>query len=247
MSGIYPLATWLPNKTAFWPGTFGFGALVMHVAEDNSRKDGDRYLASTPTKSAHFFVNRDGSVKQYVSVMDSAWANGLSPLGGGKWESPEGSTVVPKWAWIRPNVNPNHYTVSMEHQGNAADVWTAAEFESTVNIMKWLAPIKGVLWWVPGQNVIGHCDISPVDRPNCPGPHCDLRALALAANARRMIVTADIPVYEVPAVNPTRVALHGAALLRAGAEVIIDMGYPNGMVHLADGLGFVELVKLKNV
>lgn len=238
--GWFPGATPRLNKTARWIGNTGFGALVMHIAADNSRKDGDLYLAATPTKSAHLFVNKDGSAKQYVSIHDSAWANGLTPLSGGGWVSPEGSIVKPSWRYLRPGQNPNHYTVSMEHQGNPADPWTPAMFTTTVAIMKWLAPLKGVAWWIPGQNLIGHSDISPLDRPRCPGPHCNFQALALAANARRMVAIVDLPIYEVPAVNPKRVALAGAAMLRAGVECIIDMGYANGMAHLADGIGFVE-------
>jgi N-acetyl-anhydromuramyl-L-alanine amidase AmpD len=246
ITGYYPLAIQRRNLRAYWPGNFGFGALVMHIAADNSRKDGDLYLATTPTKSAHFFVNRDGSAKQYVSVNDSAWANGLSPSGAG-WISPEGHAVKPRWPGLRAKVNPNHYTVSMEHQGNPADSWSSEMFDATVAIMKWLAPIKGVAWWEAGKNLIGHSDISPIDRPNCPGPHCNLQALALAANARRMVAITDVPIYETPAINPLRVALAGAALLRTGTECMIDMGYSNGMVHLADGLGFVEGSKLRGL
>jgi N-acetyl-anhydromuramyl-L-alanine amidase AmpD len=245
--GWFPGAMELENKVARWVGNTGFGALVMHIAGDHSRHNGDAYLAGTKDKSAHFFVNRDGSAKQYVSVFDSAWANGITPVAGGRWVSPEGHIVTPRWHWLRPGQNPNHYTVSMEHQGDPGDAWTSAEFDTTVNIMRWLAPRKGVAWWIVGQNLIGHSDLSPVDRPNCPGLHCDFKALALAANARRMVATVDATIYEVPAVNPTRVALHGGAVLRAGYECIIDMGYSNGMVHLADGLGFVEGSKLRLV
>ncbi len=243
--GWFPQATPRRNTHAYWAGNRGFGALVMHIAADNSRKCGDDYLGSTPTKSAHLFVNKDGSVKQFVSVNDSAWANGLSYISPGKWLSPEGNKVRPRWAGLRPPVNPNWYTVSMEHQGNPGDAWTGPMFATTVAVMKWLAPLKGVAWWVPGINLVGHSDISPIDRPNCPGPHCNMQALALAANARRMVAITDAPIYEVPTINPTRVALHGAALLRAGTECMIDMGYPNGMAHLADGLGFVQLAKLR--
>jgi N-acetyl-anhydromuramyl-L-alanine amidase AmpD len=246
ISGFYPQAIQRRNLRAYWPGMLGFGALVMHIAQDNSRKDGDLYLATTPTKSAHLFVNKDGSCKQYVSVNDSAWANGASQIAG-QWYDPNGHKITPRWHGMRPGVNPNRYTVSMEHQGNYADPWTAPMFNATVAIMKWLAPIKGVAWWVVGQNLIGHGDISPIDKANCPGPHCNFQALALAANARRMVATTDAPIYETPAVNPKRVALAGAALLRQGTECIIDMGYSNGMVHLADGLGFVEGSKLRGL
>jgi hypothetical protein len=247
--GYYPGAIKRINKHAYFLGNSGFGALVMHIAADNSRKGGDDYLGSTPTKSAHLFVNKDGSVKQYVSVNDSAWCNGISSLPGntGKWLTPSGKVTTPRWQGLRAGLNPNWYTVSMEHQGNPSDVWTAPMFATTVAIMKWLAPIKGVAWWQPGVNLIGHGDINPLDKPFCPGPHCDYQALALAANSRRMVATTDVPIYEVPAVNPTRVALAGAGLLRQGTECIIAMGYANGMVWLADGTGFVEGSKLRGI
>jgi len=243
--GWYDHATPLPTQS-FWIGNEGFGALVMHIAADHNHS-AESYLAHTTGKSAHFYVRKDGHVTQYVKISNSAWANGLTPLSSGGWASPEGNIVRPGWTLLRRGRNPNHYTVSMEHEGQSNEPWTAAMFDSTVRLMKWMAPLKGVSWWIKGQNLIGHCDISPIDRPNCPGPHCNMQALALAANARRMVAITDTPIYEVPAVNPTRVALRGAALLRQGTECMIAMGYANGMVWLADGTGFVEGIKLRSV
>lgn len=115
---------------------------------------------------------------------------------------------------------------------------------------------------IPRQNVIAHCEWPRKDglpvrsdyyrllpgQSACPGatlfPHVaayrsipDLPQLWRAKEA--------LPVYEIPAVDPKRIALHGSAVLPAGSQVRIDATYPNGMVHLLGGLGFAEASKLE--
>lgn len=115
---------------------------------------------------------------------------------------------------------------------------------------------------IPRQNVIAHCEwprksgqpqrsayyrLLP-GQSACPGatlfPHVvayrSLPDLPQQWRAKELLT-----VYEVPSVDPTRIALHGTAVLPAGALVRIDATYPNGMGHLVGGLGFVELNKLE--
>lgn len=55
--------------------------------------------------SAHYGISRSGGIEQYVREEDTAWANGR--------------VLRPRAALVleRPGVNPNLYTVSVEHEG----------------------------------------------------------------------------------------------------------------------------------
>lgn len=117
---------------------------------------------------------------------------------------------------------------------------------------------------IPRQNVIAHCEWPRTDGPPqrsayyrllprqsaCPGatlfPHVAAYR-TLPDLPRQWRAKEPLPVYEVPAVDPKRIALHGSAILPAGALVRIDVTYPNGMGHLVGGLGFVEMNKLEPI
>ncbi len=113
---------------------------------------------------------------------------------------------------------------------------------------------------IPRDHVVAHCEwplstgearISPTYKVQrgqsaCPGSllHAHVAAYRALPDIRLMIATQGMPVYEVPRVEPTRIALEGTAYLSAGEAYEIDQTYPNSMAHLHSGLGFVELEEL---
>lgn len=115
---------------------------------------------------------------------------------------------------------------------------------------------------IPRQNVIAHCEWPRKDgkplrseyyrlmpgQSACPGamlfPHI-VAYRSIPDLPRQWRAKEALPVYEVPCVDPTRIALAGSAVLPAGAMVRIGKTYPNGMGWLVGGLGFVELSKLE--
>src|SRR5439155_27350913 len=46
---------------------------------------------------------------------------------------------------------------------------------------QWIAAQTG-LTYLPHHTLIGHSEIDPVDKPNCPGPQADLERIAFEAN-----------------------------------------------------------------
>lgn len=104
--------------------------------------------------SAHFGVGKNGEIHQYVDVDNVAWANGI--------------VDQPSWPLLVTGVNPNYYTVSIEHEGNTGDSLTEAQYQSTLSLHRWLL---GELVIVPGPDtIIGHNRIDGVDRADCPAP-----------------------------------------------------------------------------
>ena len=253
---------WMPGvirmpTQSFWIGNEGFDAAVMHIAED-SNHSAEGYLAHTTDRSTHFYIEKSGKVVQYVSIHDSAWANGLEWIGG-RWRSPEGHWVNPPWSRIRRGINPNRCTASVEHEGHWTEPWTPEMYQATVDVLCWIGEVKQVPIWLPGQNLIGHCDISPVDRPHCPGPHCDFAALAAAASApaelHYVVVVDVVNIRQGPGRN-----FPIAGQIRRGDVIVADKiiageainGNPN-WVHIGPkdptraNLGFASMALLRRV
>lgn len=183
MTGWMPNATVKPAPTTnFYKGRAGqtCKAVVLHIAEGS-------YIGSTnwltnPASgvSAHFIVSKAGDITQMVSLYDTAYANGLS-WNGSTWIDPEGSHVTPPWPGLTPPTNPNFQTVSVEHEGHSGEAWTPAMIAADVHILEFVHTIYP-LTWAPHTSLIGHFEISPVNRAHCPGTGCPFDTIAAAAN-----------------------------------------------------------------
>ena len=91
---------------------------------------------------------------QLVADTNAAWANG--------------GVKNPTWQPLIPNVNPNQYTLSIEHEGWPNEPLTDAQYAATLELHAMLCD----RWQIPRDrdHIIGHYEIDSVDRPNCPGP-----------------------------------------------------------------------------
>ena len=179
--GWYPTAI----KRPILADNFGVGrngqtvqAIVMHIA--SGRLAGVFPTFNTPgiQVSAHFCIAQDGTVEQYVSVDDTAFANGLGwQAERNQWLNPRGKIVTPSWQYLIPQINPNSYTVSIEHEGWPQDKWTDAMYMANHRLLLWLAE-KFNLTITPRCTLIGHNEIDPIDKPNCPGPNVEFERIA---------------------------------------------------------------------
>lgn len=186
--GWCPFATRV-QTTKCWTGNRGRRGVVMHIAQ-GSYDAAVTWLSDpqmNPNSSAHFVIAKDGRIAQLVSVNDSAWANGLA-WQNNQWVNPSGHPVNPSWQDIVPGVNPNLYTISVEHEGLYTDQWTPEMYATNNRLMQWLSTQFGAIDastffpFVPHRNLIGHYEIDPVDRPNCPGPNVDYARIASDSN-----------------------------------------------------------------
>ena len=105
----------------FWPGRRGLKtkAVVLHIAETTFQGAVSWLADPKSNASAHFVVGKDGRIAQLVSIDDSAWANGLLFTNGVWLTNFNGQQVPasPTWSGIVEAVNPNWYTISIEHEG----------------------------------------------------------------------------------------------------------------------------------
>ncbi len=155
-------------------------AVVMHIAAGPLSAVFPTFNNPARPASSHFCVGKDGAIEQYVSIDDTAYGNGLRPQGD-KWFTPTGKQVNPPWEDILPGVNPNQYTISIEHDGQPGDRWTPEMYDANKRLLQWIAK-QCNLTYVVHHTLIGHHEINPLDRPNCPGPNVEWDRMAADAN-----------------------------------------------------------------
>lgn len=167
------LATLSPR----WVGTPNFGALrsghrpvaiVIHIAEGSAAAVDSWFKMATSQVSAHYLVTKAGGLHQYVREEDTAWH--------------AGRIDTPTWKGLVKNadgtfVNPNKYTIGIEHEGAGNDPWTEPMYERSARL---LAEIH-CRWGIPLDRafVVGHREIFA--RKTCPGSMVDIGQLILRA------------------------------------------------------------------
>jgi N-acetylmuramoyl-L-alanine amidase-like protein len=180
-SGWCPFAIRQPTPN-FWRGHVDRAAVVAHVTDAGWASVVSWFKNPASERSAHFQVRKDGTIDQFVSTDDSAWANGAS-YNGQTWVDPQGHLIRPTWPLLTPPTNPNRRTISVEHEGRPSEPWTAAQRTADTKLDRWLASqYPSLAPFVAGRTLIRHADISPVSKPNCPGKLVDLNERAAAAN-----------------------------------------------------------------
>jgi N-acetyl-anhydromuramyl-L-alanine amidase AmpD len=113
------------------------------------------------TESCIYDLNKIGlygvnKVYQWVEEKDMAWGNGR--------------VDNPTWKGIKPNANPNLYTISIEHEGKSGHFWTGDQYNATAQLVKEIAQ----RWNIPldADHVIVHSEIY-AKKPSCTGAGFD--------------------------------------------------------------------------
>jgi N-acetylmuramoyl-L-alanine amidase len=158
--------TWIgsPNKDK---GREGYRpeAIVIHIMEGTLKGTDAWFLNEESGVSAHYGIGKDGIIHQYVSEMDRAWH--------------AGRVVGPTWRLLRTDINPNWYTIGIEHEGRADSGWPQSMYEASAELISDIC----LRWSIPcdRDHIIGHREIR--SDKTCPGHVADLAKLVeLAGN-----------------------------------------------------------------
>jgi N-acetyl-anhydromuramyl-L-alanine amidase AmpD len=155
-----PQITQKLTNVNYWQGRNGLTpkAVVIHTAE-GSRAGVDSWFHNPAAEaSAHYLINKDGSIWQFVREADSAWANG-------KLNRPNLSDPLIAY-WSQSGVNPNRETISIETERMHTERLTAPQLAA----LAWLvADIHRRYGWPKdGSRLLGHNEFDSVDRALCP-------------------------------------------------------------------------------
>ncbi len=225
-------------------------AVVLHIAAGPMSAIFPTFNNAVSLASTHFAVAKDGTIEQYVSIQDTAYGNGLK-YQNGQWYNARGVLVHPTWQGLEPPRNPNLYTVSIEHEGQPQDVWTPEMYAANTRLLQWIAQ-QCNLTYVPHQTLVGHYEINPVDRPNCPGPNVNYEQICADANGTESpetlesVLGASYEVHRLP-IN-TDSALYKFAQAQnlgcpqtdetdflVGADAYVSQVFSGGIVYVRKG------------
>ena len=148
-----PEIEWIGSPN-YWPGHGGFAirAIVLHTMAGALTSCDSWFKNTSAQVSAHFGIGLNGEIHQYVTLSDSAWANGI---------------LEPGNTWPLASGSPNYQTVSIETEdrGSGTTLVTDEQYEATLKVVNLAIQTFPTIQWL-----LRHTDISPRSRPSCCGP-----------------------------------------------------------------------------
>lgn len=140
------------------PGCFGTGQ-VQQFFQNSLRCDEHPFFQEIQhlQVSAHYLIERDGAVTQFVSCLDRAWHAGVSCFAGRQ--------------------GCNDFSVGIELEGSDDTPFSEAQYDSLIRLCQLLQQAYPA---ITPERVCGHSDIAP-GRKTDPGPAFDWQRLRAAA------------------------------------------------------------------
>jgi hypothetical protein len=133
-------------------------AIVIHIMDGTLVGTDAWFNDPVSSVSAHYGVGKGGAIHQYVQEADTAFHAGIVDR--------------PSWPLIKPGVNPNLYTIGIEHEGvDGSDYpWSPPQMAASIGLVREIAG----RWGIPldAEHVITHHMIRR--SKTCPGVHFDL-------------------------------------------------------------------------
>lgn len=149
-------------------GRYGYTPeiIVIHVGDGSMEGAYSWFNNPSSQASSHYMTARNGEIWKFVDVANIAWH--------------AGGVANPTSPMINPHINPNFYSVGIEHEGFSGQTWTNEMYEATAELIAYLCQNLSIP--LDRRHVIGHYEINSVGRPNCPGNGVDLNKLISLAN-----------------------------------------------------------------
>lgn len=146
--------------------------IVSHIAEGTY--DGTISWLCNPKSqaSAHFVVSKNGEITQLIDLKEAAWGNGTStdPKKNNHYSKSSLKIVRDR------KTNANYYTISIEHEGfynQGKGKLTPEQLEATIWLHRYIIDevkkIYGIEIPIDREHIVGHYQIDPIRKPNCPG------------------------------------------------------------------------------
>ena len=196
-------------------------AIVVHIMDGSFAAGESVFRDPTTQKSAHYGISKAGEVHQYVDENDTAFHAGI--------------VVNPTWPLLKPRVNPNFYTLGIEHEGRPDDIWPEAQLAASASLITQIAARWKIA--LDDLHVIRHHQIRA--SKTCPGNWLQIGALlkrvsiatapSLTVPAKVMAVETEKPPAPMPANKPVIpiIPLETAIVVRTNRKVNLRRGKPS--------------------
>jgi len=190
-------------------------AVVIHVIDGSQQACDETFLNRTLDlkRSAHYSIGRTGTIHQYVDEQDTAFHCGVvdQPTWQGLKRGPDGKVI-----------NPNFFTIGIEHEGRADDPWPDAMYAASAELLSDISSRYPALGQLSRRNVVMHREIRA--SKSCPGSQADLARLILAAGGP-------------PAEDPQ--------VVRARSRVNVRRGQPSRLAPIVRVIPARELINVR--
>ena len=151
------------------PGQFGTGKVQEFFTSGLNASEHAYFAGIADMRvSAHFFIERDGQISQFVSCLQRAWHAGVSSFAG--------------------RDNCNDFSLGIELEGTDDLPYSEAQYDALVPLVQQLLAAYPAL---SVERICGHCDIAP-GRKTDPGPAFDWPRLRTALLAGPVVVASPI-------------------------------------------------------
>jgi N-acetylmuramoyl-L-alanine amidase len=136
-------------------------AIVIHISEGTLASVDAWFGNPKAWVSAHYCVSRTGEIHQYVKEEDTAFH--------------AGNFLRATWRLRKQNVNPNAYTIGIEHEGHASDErpWPDTQYEASAELIAGIAQRWGIP--IDEDHLVLHREIR--GDKTCPGPNFDRQTM----------------------------------------------------------------------
>lgn len=145
-------------------------AVVIHLIDGGQAGCDATFLDNSlaDPRSAHYSISKSGEIHQYVQEQDTAFHAGriFNPTWPGLKRGPDGRFV-----------NPNYYTIGIEHEGRANDEWPDAMYIASAALLRAISARHPALGTLGEHNVALHRQIRA--NKSCPGFQFNLQRLLL--------------------------------------------------------------------
>jgi N-acetylmuramoyl-L-alanine amidase CwlA len=158
--------------------------ITIHVTEGSAASVRNWFNNPAAEVSAHYMVTKAGEIDQFVDEDDTAFHNG-------RIHAPTAPLVLE-----RPNVNPNAYSIGIEHEGDGKSDLTPAQRAASAALIADISVRRKIP--IDQRHVVGHGQVYA--KKSCPGK-IDVHALLVAALAETVAPGTTVP---VPSVRPTK-------------------------------------------
>lgn len=133
-------------------GIYSPKAIVIHLMDGTLEGTDTWFNNPASMVSSHYGIGTNGTVHQYVAIPNTAFH--------------AGAVHNPTWPSIIKGINPNQYTIGIEHEGKPVQKWTNELTNASVQLVASLCKQYSIS--VDALHIIGHHEI--YDGHSCPGP-----------------------------------------------------------------------------
>jgi N-acetyl-anhydromuramyl-L-alanine amidase AmpD len=125
--------------------------------------------------SSHYEIRQDGTILQFVLDEHAAYTQGIISMGSAfpSWFVP--TSPADGFVYNLKGIGIEHEGKPLIDQGQGFGPLTAAQFQSTVALQKWLIAKHRVP--IDRDHILGHYRLDHINRADCPGPNYPWNAL----------------------------------------------------------------------